>query len=226
MLDEPLTGLDAGAARQVKDMLAERARAGAAVILTLEVAEKIADRIGIIAEGRLIAEGDLDHLRSLSAVSISPVLVAIAAQLAAALAFLAASSEEAGELVATAPVSAGEVLRRKLEAVVAPVALFLALPLLALAWAGAFVGAVALVFGLAAAGSTAALNFWKPPRRPDQNPCAEQAGEPGRARVVAVLRHRRASLPASLRSGAAAGAALVLLWLNAPKALRAAPRPA
>ena len=70
MLDEPLTGLDAGAARQVKDLLAERARAGAAVILTthiLEVAEKIADRIGIIAEGRLIAEGDLDHLRSLSA---------------------------------------------------------------------------------------------------------------------------------------------------------------
>lgn len=70
MLDEPLTGLDAGAARQVKDMLAEQARAGAAVILTthiLEVAEKIADRIGIIAEGRLIAEGDLDHLRSLSA---------------------------------------------------------------------------------------------------------------------------------------------------------------
>lgn len=70
MLDEPLTGLDAGAARQVKDMLAEQTRAGVAVILTthiLEVAEKLADRIGIIAEGRLIAEGDLDHLRSLSA---------------------------------------------------------------------------------------------------------------------------------------------------------------
>jgi ABC-2 type transport system ATP-binding protein len=70
MLDEPLTGLDAGAARQVKDMLIEQTRAGAAVILTthiLEVAEKIADRIGIIANGRLIAEGDLAHLRSLSA---------------------------------------------------------------------------------------------------------------------------------------------------------------
>ncbi|MBB4198529.1 ABC transporter [Rhodoblastus sphagnicola] len=70
MLDEPLTGLDAGAARQVKDMLVEQTRAGVAVILTthiLEVAEKIADRIGIIADGRLIAEGDLNHLRSLSA---------------------------------------------------------------------------------------------------------------------------------------------------------------
>jgi ABC-2 type transport system ATP-binding protein len=70
MLDEPLTGLDAGAARQVKDILAEQTRSGAAVILTthiLEVAEKLADRIGIIADGKLIAEGDLDHLKSLSA---------------------------------------------------------------------------------------------------------------------------------------------------------------
>jgi len=70
MLDEPLTGLDAGAARQVKDILTEQTRAGAAVILTthiLEVAEKLADRIGIIADGRLIAEGDLNHLKSLSA---------------------------------------------------------------------------------------------------------------------------------------------------------------
>ena len=67
MLDEPLTGLDAASARQVKDLLAERVRAGATVILTthiLEVAERIADRIGIIAHGRLIAEGTLDELRA------------------------------------------------------------------------------------------------------------------------------------------------------------------
>ena len=70
MLDEPLTGLDAGAARLVKDMLAEQTRQGVAVVLTthiLEVAEKLADRIGIIAEGKLIAEGDLAQLRRLSA---------------------------------------------------------------------------------------------------------------------------------------------------------------
>ncbi len=70
MLDEPLTGLDAGAARLVKDMLAEQTRQGVAVVLTthiLEVAEKLADRIGIIAHGRLIAEGDLAQLRRLSA---------------------------------------------------------------------------------------------------------------------------------------------------------------
>jgi len=69
ILDEPLTGLDAGAARQVKDILQERVRAGATVILTthiLEVAERLADRIGIINRGRLLAEGTLDELRALA----------------------------------------------------------------------------------------------------------------------------------------------------------------
>ncbi len=66
ILDEPLTGLDAGSARQVKDVLAERVRGGVTVILTthiLEVAERMAERIGIIDKGRLIAEGTLDELR-------------------------------------------------------------------------------------------------------------------------------------------------------------------
>ncbi|HET7849367.1 MAG TPA: ABC transporter ATP-binding protein [Pseudolabrys sp.] len=66
ILDEPLTGLDAGSARQVKNVLLERVRAGGTVIMTthiLEVAERMADRIGVIAGGRLIAEGTLDELR-------------------------------------------------------------------------------------------------------------------------------------------------------------------
>jgi ABC-2 type transport system ATP-binding protein len=66
ILDEPLTGLDAASARLVKNVLIERTRAGAAVIMTthiLEVAERMADRIGVIAGGRLIAEGTLDELR-------------------------------------------------------------------------------------------------------------------------------------------------------------------
>jgi ABC-2 type transport system ATP-binding protein len=66
ILDEPLTGLDAGSARQVKRVLRERVAAGGTVIMTthiLEVAERMADRVGIIAGGRLIAEGTLDELR-------------------------------------------------------------------------------------------------------------------------------------------------------------------
>ena len=66
ILDEPLTGLDAGSARQVKDVLIERAREGVTVIMTthiLEVAERMAERIGVIDKGRLIAEGSLQELR-------------------------------------------------------------------------------------------------------------------------------------------------------------------
>jgi len=66
ILDEPLTGLDAGSARQVKSVLRERVAAGGTVIMTthiLEVAERMADRIGVIAHGKLIAEGTLAELR-------------------------------------------------------------------------------------------------------------------------------------------------------------------
>jgi len=66
ILDEPLTGLDAAAARQVKDLLLSHVASGGAVILTthiLEVAEQLAQRIGIISHGRLIAEGTLAELR-------------------------------------------------------------------------------------------------------------------------------------------------------------------
>ena len=66
ILDEPLTGLDAGSARQVKSVLRERVNAGGTIIMTthiLEVAERMADRIGVIAHGKLIAEGTLEELR-------------------------------------------------------------------------------------------------------------------------------------------------------------------
>jgi len=67
ILDEPLTGLDAGSARTVKDVLLGKVREGVTVIMTthiLEVAERMAERIGVITGGRLIAEGTLAELRN------------------------------------------------------------------------------------------------------------------------------------------------------------------
>src|SRR3982750_1570418 len=66
ILDEPLTGLDAVSARHVKALLGDRVRAGCTVVMTthiLEVAERMADRIGVIAQGKLVAEGTLTELR-------------------------------------------------------------------------------------------------------------------------------------------------------------------
>jgi ABC-2 type transport system ATP-binding protein len=74
ILDEPLTGLDAGSARQVKSVLRERVSAGGTIIMTthiLEVAERMADRIGVIAHGKLIAEGTLDELRQQAGKNVS-----------------------------------------------------------------------------------------------------------------------------------------------------------
>jgi ABC-2 type transport system ATP-binding protein len=66
ILDEPLTGLDASAARQVKDLLVDRVKQGVCVILTthiLEIAERLAERISIIQRGRIVAQGTMAELR-------------------------------------------------------------------------------------------------------------------------------------------------------------------
>ncbi len=69
ILDEPLTGLDAAAARQVKDILLERVKHGNTIVLTthiLEMAERLAECISIIQKGKIIAQGSLDELRDLA----------------------------------------------------------------------------------------------------------------------------------------------------------------
>ena len=84
ILDEPLTGLDAAAARQVKDLLLSHVAKGGTVILTthiLEVAERLAQRIGIIRQGRLIAEGTLAELRERTrGASLEEVFLQLTAQ--------------------------------------------------------------------------------------------------------------------------------------------------
>ncbi len=70
VLDEPTVGLDPRSARLIKDLLRQMADRGAAIFLSthiLEIAERMCDRIGIINQGRLIAVGTMDQLRSLSA---------------------------------------------------------------------------------------------------------------------------------------------------------------
>lgn len=66
IIDEPMVGLDPRSGRMVKDILKQRAREGCTVFLSthlLSIAEELADRIGIIAHGRLIAIGTIDEIR-------------------------------------------------------------------------------------------------------------------------------------------------------------------
>ena len=72
VIDEPMVGLDPQHARVVKDVLKERSIKGMTVLVSthqLSVAEEMADRIGIIHNGKLIAVGDRDELRSQSGAS-------------------------------------------------------------------------------------------------------------------------------------------------------------
>lgn len=68
-LDEPLVGLDPKTARLVKDIFLQLSSRGVAIFLCthiLEIAEKLAHRIGIIDKGKIIALGKKDDLRELS----------------------------------------------------------------------------------------------------------------------------------------------------------------
>ncbi len=69
LMDEPMVGLDPKSARMVKDMLLSLAEKGAAIFMCthiLEIAEKLCHRIGIMSEGRMIALGAMDQLRSMA----------------------------------------------------------------------------------------------------------------------------------------------------------------
>ena len=70
VLDEPMVGLDPAAQRSLVARLRERTGQGAAVLFTthhLLLAEEIADRTGVLGEGRLLAVGDPRDLEALGA---------------------------------------------------------------------------------------------------------------------------------------------------------------
>lgn len=72
VIDEPMVGLDPQHARVMKDIFKERSHAGMTLLMStheLGVAGEMADRIGIVNGGKLVAVGTADELRKLSGTS-------------------------------------------------------------------------------------------------------------------------------------------------------------
>jgi ABC-2 type transport system ATP-binding protein len=66
-LDEPFEGIDAVASRQIKELLLSFVGRGGTIFLTshiLEIVERLSTHIGVIAKGRMVAQGSIDELRA------------------------------------------------------------------------------------------------------------------------------------------------------------------
>ncbi len=69
LLDEPLNGLDAKSSRILKELLQVHVEKGGSVLFSthvMEIAEKLCDRIAVINNGRIIAEGTMEDLREMA----------------------------------------------------------------------------------------------------------------------------------------------------------------
>jgi ABC-2 type transport system ATP-binding protein len=66
-LDEPFEGIDAISGRAIRNVLRRLRERGTTIFFTshiLEVVERLCSRVGVIADGRLVAEGTMDELRA------------------------------------------------------------------------------------------------------------------------------------------------------------------
>ncbi|MHA2247290.1 MAG: ABC transporter ATP-binding protein [Candidatus Hodarchaeales archaeon] len=77
ILDEPLSGLDARSARILKEIFQIHREKGGSIILSthiMEQAQTLCDRIGIINEGKMVAEGTFEELQELAKITVATSL--------------------------------------------------------------------------------------------------------------------------------------------------------
>ena len=158
-------------------------------------------------------------------VAFGPMLAVIAGQFAGSLAWLALSAEDAPDFVATAPATRGEVECAKLAAILTPVAIVMAPPLLALAWISHWGGLTAVLGAAGSAASGAMLMLWRqaPARR------GMVLRRHSQSKLVALGEHWLSGLWAMATAMAAIGSVACLaplalvaltLWLVSPARVR------
>jgi ABC-2 type transport system permease protein len=119
------------------------------------------------------------------AFALGPALVVVASQFAASLAWLAVSSEDAPEFLATAPVAARTVTVNKMLAVATPLVILLGPVALSIAFHAPRDGAFVALIACCAGGSTALLNVW----HPSPAPRAALMRRHAQSKIIAVVEH-------------------------------------
>jgi ABC-2 type transport system ATP-binding protein len=117
-LDEPTTGLDPRSRRELWQIVRERVADGVTVLLTtqyLEEADQLADKVGVLDGGRLIAEGSPTQLKSRVPGGHVEVQFTDAARLAEVAAVLPGSTADAEALTLRLPNDGVASLRRLLD---------------------------------------------------------------------------------------------------------------
>ena len=156
-------------------------------------------------------------------IAVAPAIVIIAAQLSGSLAWIALSAEDAPDFLTSAPVTRGEVERRKIEAIALPIGIVLTTPILGLALASPWAAICATFFALGAGISTTVVNLWRqaPARR------VMVLRRHSQSRLAALIEHFIAMLWAVACAIAIIGSWITLaplalaaltLWLSRPRA--------
>ena len=155
-------------------------------------------------------------------IAFGPAIVVIAAQMAGALSWVALSGEDAPDFLATAPVRRGDLDRGKLEAIALPIAAVFALPLIGLALASPYGGAMTALFAVGAGASAALVNLWRQAPAPRRMVLRRHS----QSKLVGLIEHAQSFLWAIACALAVFGSwtalaplalALFALWLSRPR---------
>ena len=117
ILDEPTNGLDPGGMAEMRDFIRSLGEGGRTVVLSSHLmgeVEQVADRVGVIRDGGLVAEGTVEALRGRAGLKVRAEPLAEAAQLIAALADVDEVTDVDGLLDVTVDTSRAPAINRLL----------------------------------------------------------------------------------------------------------------